>query len=138
MSITKTENCPICGRPTGAFAKSNLRYDKKHVCQTCCKKLADAGVNLLKAKKMPLDDLRKITGNTDTQRCVKAEVEARFRPTRSVSRFLEVDDEMRVVSVPTVSLTGKVTDRVFIPFSQIVDFELISDEITKTKADLAA
>lgn len=136
MSITKAEECPICGRQTGALAKSSLRYNKKHVCQTCCKKLADAGVNLLKVKKMSLEDLRKMTGNTDTQRYVKAEVEARFRPTRSVSRFLEVDDEMRVVSVPTVSLTGKVVDRVFVPFGQIEDFELISDGVTKTKADL--
>lgn len=67
MSLIKTEDCPICGRPTSALRKSSLKYEKKYVCKTCTEKLTDAGIFLLKVRKMPLDELRRIVGISPVQ-----------------------------------------------------------------------
>ncbi len=127
MSIFKTEDCPICGKPTGAMAKSSAKYNGKYVCQDCAKKLAANKILLIKLKKYPLEELQKIvSAETEKREEHEAEVEA-FSATKEIGKFIQFDDVNKKFAVPKTSLTGKIRDMKIFDYSSIVEYELLED-----------
>lgn len=127
MGIFKTENCPICGTPTGAFSKSSAKLNGKFLCQDCAKKLSTKGVALFNLKKYSIDDLKNIVGAT-----LKSEEEhkqdiASFNATKVVGNFIRFDDENKRFALPKTTMSGKVVDLQIYDYSSILDFELLED-----------
>lgn len=87
MGIFNTEDCPICGTPTGAMSKSSAKYNGVYVCKNCAKKLAANKILLIKLKKFPLEELQRIVGAEDQkQEKHQEEVEA-FSATKKIGNF---------------------------------------------------
>lgn len=127
MGLFKTENCPICGTPTGALSKSSAKLNGKYICQDCAKKLSAKGILLLNLKKYPIDDLKKIVGAS-----LKSDEEhkqdiASFNATKVVGNFIHFDDVNRRFALPKTTVTGKIVDLQIYDYSSILDFELLED-----------
>ncbi len=127
MGLFKTENCPICNKPTGALAKSSAKYNGLFVCQSCAKKLTANGILLIRLNKYSLDELQKITGTSkeDIQKHL-TEVSS-FQATKKVGNFIHFDDVNNKFAVPHTSITGAVNDLQIFDYSDLLDFELIED-----------
>lgn len=127
MSLFKTENCPICGTPTGAFSKSSAKFNGTFICQDCAKKLASKGILLINLKKYSIEDLKNIVGAS-----LKSEEEHKqdvtsFNATKVVGNFIHFDDNNKKFALPKTTITGKVVDLQIYDYSSILDFELLED-----------
>lgn len=120
MSIFRTENCPICDMPTGAFSKSLARYNGLFVCQDCTRKLSTSGINMIKLKDYPLEELQKVVGATQQEREERAAEMALFKPTKIIGRFIYFDDTNKKFLIPAKK--SQIYD-----YSDILAFELLED-----------
>ena len=127
MGIFKTEDCPICGKSTGALSKSSAKYNGFFICQDCAKKLLANNISLLKLKKYPLEELKEIVG-AETEKNIEheSEVEA-FSATKTIGNFIQFDDVNKKIAIPKTSLTGRILDMQIFDYSSIVGFELLED-----------
>lgn len=123
MGILKTQNCPICGTPTGAFSKSSAKYNGLYVCQDCAKKLLNSGIALFKLKQYPLEDLKRAVGITENH---LAEV-ALFQATKKVGNFIHFDDSSKKFAIPERTFSGAVKNLKIYNYSDILDYELLED-----------
>ena len=99
MGIFNTEDCPICGTPTGAMSKSSAKYNGVYVCKNCAKKLAANNILLIKLKKYPLEELQRIVGVEDQkQEEHQEEVEA-FSATKKIGNFIQFDDVNKKIAI---------------------------------------
>jgi hypothetical protein len=127
MGIFKTEDCPICGKPTGAMSKSSAKYNGVYVCQDCAKKLSANKILLIRLKKYPLEELQKIV-NAETEKKEEHEEEVKaFSATKEIGKFILFDDVNKKIAIPKTSLTGKIRDMKIFDYSSIVEFELLED-----------
>jgi hypothetical protein len=127
MEIFKTEDCPICGKPTGAMAKSLTKYNGLYVCKDCTKKLTANKVSLFKLKKYTLEDLQKIVADENKKQKEHLEEIEAFSPTKVIGNFIQFDDINKKIAIPKTSLTGKIRDMQIFDYSSIVEFELLED-----------
>lgn len=127
MGIFNTEDCPICGTPTGAMSKSSAKYNSVYVCKNCAKKLAANKILLIKLKKYPLEELQRIVGAEDQkQEEHQEEVEA-FSATKKIGNFIQFDDVNKKIAIPKTSFTGKICDLQIFDYSAISEYELLED-----------
>lgn len=127
MGIFKTENCPICGAPTGAMSKSSAKYAGVYVCQDCAKKLAANKIQLIKLKKYPLEELQEIVGAENKKQEVHQEAVATFAATKKIGNFIHFDDVNKKIAIPKTSFTGKIRDLQIFDYSSVVEYELLED-----------
>lgn len=127
MGIFKTENCPICGTPTGALSKSSAKYNGLYVCQDCAKKLSAGGIMLIKLKKYPLEELQKIVGASKQQTQEHLEELASFHPTKKIGNFIQFDDTSKKFAIPKTGFGGSIRNLQIYDYSNILDYELLED-----------
>ena len=125
MGLFKTENCPICERPTGAMSKSSAKYNGVFVCQSCAKKLSANNIFLLKLKNYPLEELRRIACVQDKD-AHKAEIE-NFSVTKRIGNYIHFDDTNKKFAILETNLSGKLKDMQIYDYSSIVEYELLED-----------
>lgn len=127
MSIIKTENCPICGKPTNAFEKSSAKCEGLFVCQTCYKKIIQSGVNALQIKKKSATELKAMVGASNLSAEEQEREAAAFQITKQVANFFYYDETQNKFAIPTVTLIGQVKHMDIYNCSDIIDFELLED-----------
>lgn len=127
MSIFKTENCPICGKPTNAFEKTSAKYNGLFICKSCFHKITQAGINVLQLKNKSLDELQSAIGRANQTFEEHQNEINNFNITKKVANYLYLDENQRKFALPTVTLTGKIKDMDIYNYDDIVDYELIED-----------
>ncbi|MBS4900258.1 MAG: DUF4428 domain-containing protein [Clostridiales bacterium] len=57
-NLLRTEDCPLCKQPTGAFSKTTIVYDHALICRNCFKKLRKAGLDAYKLKNYDIKEIK--------------------------------------------------------------------------------
>lgn len=127
MGIFQTENCPICGTPTGAFSKSSAKFNGVFVCQSCAKRLSANGIQLFNLKKYSIEDLKNIVAaSLKSKEEHKKDIDS-FKATKTIGNFIHFDNENQKFALPKTTMTGKIVDYQIYDYSSILDFELLED-----------
>lgn len=126
-SIFKTENCPICGCPTGASKKTSVKCDGLYICQDCGIKINKSGIGLINARKMTANEIRARLGNIKTSEEMEKEV-SEFQITKQVGDYFYLDQNQNKFAIPILTeITRTVKGMNIYNCEDIIDFELIED-----------
>ena len=60
MGMWNKEQCPICGKETGALGKSGIKKENSYICRNCFLKLTSSGVGTSKIKDLSAEELKQI------------------------------------------------------------------------------
>lgn len=127
MGLFKTENCPICEKPTSAMLKSSVKYNGAFVCRSCAEKLAANKIMLFRLKKYSLEELRGIACvQVQDEDAHKAEME-KFSATKRIGNYIHFDDTNMKFAILKTSVLGKIKDMQIYDYSSIVEYELLED-----------
>lgn len=127
MGLFQTENCPICGTPTGAFKKSSAKFNGVFICQSCAKILSTNGIQLYNLRTYSIDDLKNIIATSLNVKEKHLQNIDSFKATKTVGNFIHFDDENQKFALPKTTMTGKVVDLKIYDYSSILDFDLLED-----------
>ena len=125
MGIFKTEDCPICGTPTGAMSKSSAKYNGLYVCQDCAKKLSANKISLIRLKKYPLEELQKIV-NAETEKTVPVRMILVKNPagcSQTIDYLSRIDEDFLLV----ICLNDRTADGHDISWIWDADYERLSE-----------
>lgn len=134
MGIFNTEDCPICGTPTGAMSKSSAKYNGVYVCKNCAKKLATNNILLIKLKKYPLEELQRIVGaENQKQEEHQEEVEA-FSATKKIGNFIQFDDVNKKLQFQRPVLQARFVTCRFLIIQQLLNMNCLRMAIVSRRA----
>ena len=125
MGIFKTEDCPICGTPTGAMSKSSAKYNGLYVCRDCAKKLSANKISLIRLKKYPLEELQKIV-NAETEKTVPVRMILVKNPagcSQTIDYLSRIDEDFLLV----ICLNDRTADGHDISWIWDADYERLSE-----------
>ena len=59
-NLLRTENCPLCNYPTGAFSKTTISYNNAFICRDCFKKLRKSGIDAYKLNDYDIKEIKAV------------------------------------------------------------------------------
>lgn len=137
MGLFGKTNCPICGKEVGAMSKSVYKFQGEYICSKCYTAIYSTG-NIGRLKTMTLEEAKKIVKETPevSRYSLKAMTgintpAGRIPEPLSIKRiggYFEADLKNKTWRIP-----GLFGGTQMMPYSMILDYELLEDGSSVTK-----
>ena len=135
MGLFQKTKCPICKQEIGVAKKALSKYNGDYLCVDCYDKILRSG-NIVTYKSMTLEQLIELVNNPISPQkqnnigTLKSSVKqtTTLLGTKRIGKYLEIDEKNKYWRVPDF-----LNNNPFIPYSAILDYELLEDGSSITK-----